>query len=83
MCLENNDVVFILDSSGSLGATNFEKMKKFVAELIQNMDNIQPTRGRAAIITFSSSARLEIRLGEYRQVSEMEQAVCNNVSGDE
>ena len=39
-CVEPADVTFLLDSSGSVGEENFNKMKEFLKDLLQDIDLI-------------------------------------------
>lgn len=53
-CAEFNDVVFILDSSGSVGEDNFELVKEFVHKLFNESLSIAPDLVRVGLMTFSS-----------------------------
>lgn len=46
---------FVLDTSGSVGASNFKLAKDFTSNIIQAMDNISPTNSRLAYVTFDDS----------------------------
>ena len=54
------DVGFMLDESGSVSRTNWRKEEVFTNQ-IAKMANIAPTGGRASVITFHSSANLDIK----------------------
>ena len=51
------DVVFILDSSGSVGQENFEKVKEFVADVIQRVD-MDSGAVRIGVEVFDTDARV-------------------------
>ena len=51
------DVVFILDSSGSVGQIQFEKVKDFVADVIQRVD-MDSGAVRVGIEVFDTDARV-------------------------
>ena len=55
------DIVFILDSSSSEGATNFQKQLQFVSDFVKQFD-IGPTDVQVGMITFSSYAHSEFYL---------------------
>ncbi len=58
------DLVFVMDKSGSIGITNFKLEKVFVENLIEYFD-IFPTKTRVAIVTYSTSVRLEFNFNKY------------------
>ena len=60
-CREAVDLVFVLDSSGSVQAHNFAQMKEYVTSLITQLD----TDGgvvRVGLLTFSDSANIRFHL---------------------
>jgi len=56
-----NDIVFLVDESGSVGAPNFQLMKSFLAQFASVVD---PDRTRIAVRTFSTKTRLYFGLKE-------------------
>ena len=64
-CREQVDLVFLLDASGSIQSSNFNKMKDFVAKFIEGMP-IDDGVARIAVVTFSTSEKREWALNEYR-----------------
>ena len=50
------DVVFLVDSSTSVGRDGFDKEKNFVKSLAKYL-NVSPGKSRAAVITYSDTAR--------------------------
>lgn len=50
------DIVFLVDSSTSVGREGFDKEKGFVKSLAKNL-NVSPGKSRAAVITYSDTAR--------------------------
>jgi len=59
-CYQTNDLAIVLDSSGSIGAANFEIAKYFVNELANAFTVNSPSR--LAFITYSSEATTRIDL---------------------
>ncbi|XP_067326669.1 collagen alpha-6(VI) chain-like [Anolis sagrei] len=50
------DVMFLVDSSGSIGVDNFEKMKTFIKEVVNRYD-IGQDRVRAGVVHFSDTSK--------------------------
>ncbi|KAG4066725.1 hypothetical protein HA402_012792 [Bradysia odoriphaga] len=59
-CYQTNDLVIVLDSSGSIGSDNFEKAKQFVERLISAFTVYSPNR--VSFVTFSHFATTHIDL---------------------
>ncbi|XP_053405850.1 collagen alpha-1(XII) chain-like [Mercenaria mercenaria] len=70
------DLVFVVDSSGSVGPENFLKMKEFMKQTIKVFD-IGDDFTRVAVITFSSNAKLEFELNTYNSSQDVLKAVDN------
>lgn len=62
-CKGKGDVVFILDTSGSVGRNGFYKVLNFTYQAISDLD-IDSGNFRVAVITFSNWPRLEFDLSE-------------------
>ena len=56
--------MFVLDSSGSIGSTNFQKMRNFVKTVINDLD-IGPRRTQVGVIVFSNTASVSFHLNSY------------------
>ena len=50
-CDAEGDVTFILDSSGSVGSPNFDRMRNFVISVVQDLE-IDAGLFRIALVTF-------------------------------
>ena len=70
------DLVFLLDSSGSIGSSNFELIKKFVTNVVNGLD-IGPNDIQVAVIKYSSSVNTEFHLDEYDNKDAVLQAISN------
>ena len=57
-------MLFILDSSGSVGPSNFVTMVEFVANVAEKF-KFGPDGARFGVITFSASVSLDIPLGRH------------------
>ncbi|KAK3594268.1 hypothetical protein CHS0354_008849 [Potamilus streckersoni] len=58
------DILFIVDASGSLGPANFQQVLNFIAGVINGL-NIGVSENRVAVMTFSSSVKVEWNLNTY------------------
>ena len=61
--------MFLLDSSVSVGTTNFEKQKNFVADFAGTFD-IAPNAVRVGVVTFASVANNEFNLNTFQSRDE-------------
>lgn len=57
------DIVFVVDSSGSIGAENFQKMKSFLEGLVNKLD-IDSDLTRVSILVFNDKTKWVFKLGE-------------------
>lgn len=72
------DIVFMLDSSSSEGAVNFQKQKDFVSSFV-NALTIGPSNVQVGVITFSTTARVNFDLNDHRTKSTVVSAI-NGIS---
>ena len=70
------DVVFLLDSSISQTKGNFKTQLDFVNRFIDHVV-VDDNNFRIGVVTFASSARLEIGLTEYNDSVALKEAVNN------
>lgn len=68
------DVVFVIDSSGSVGEVNFLKIKEFMKQTVSVFD-IGDDFTRVGVITFSTTARLEFLLNTYNTTKDLINAI--------
>ena len=68
------DIAFIIDSSGSIGRSDYLKQKNFVKEVVKSFD-LAPDYSQAAIVLFSTSASVQARFGQYVTTEEFAKAV--------
>ena len=66
--------MFVLDSSGSIGAANFQKIRNFVDAVVNDLE-IGPTRTQVGVIVFSSEAYVEFGLSTYSSREELTDAI--------
>ena len=63
------DIIFVIDSSTSVGARNFIKIINFVRSMIENAD-ISQDAVRVGLLTFSSTATIRFNLNEVNSRGE-------------
>ena len=70
------DVVFLMDSSGSIGFDNFKKMKKFLKDVIATL-NIGPNEShtRISVVSFGDNVRPDFNLNSYQTVQQYHKAI--------
>ena len=61
-CDSGLDIVFVLDASGSIGSSNFVRMKDFVKSVVSNFE-IGADNTRVGVIRYATSASIVIPLG--------------------
>ena len=61
-CDSGLDIVFVLDASGSIGSSNFVRMKDFVKSVVSNFE-IGADKTRVGVIRYATSASIVIPLG--------------------
>ncbi|XP_067884650.1 matrilin-3-like [Heterodontus francisci] len=69
-----HDLVFIIDSSRSVRPQEFEKVRVFLADMIDTLD-VGPESTRVAIINYASTVKVEFMLKTYNNKKDMKQAV--------
>ena len=75
-CQNAIDLIFVLDSSGSIGRANYQKMLEFVGDVINKLD-IGPDKSRVGVVDYSNSASVPIHLNAYQ----MNNTLLNAVAG--
>lgn len=70
------DVVFVLDTSGSVGILHFRKVQQFVIDII-NSWKISYNKVRVAVISFSDKAFVNVYLNQYSNKYYLIRAIKN------
>ena len=68
------DIVILMDASGSVGTTNFEKQKNFVADFANTFD-ISPNNVQIGVVTFASEPKNEFNLNTFQTKLEVVNAI--------
>lgn len=76
MCTLAADIVFVLDSSGSVGRPNFNIMLSFVNSLVSKF-KIGPQAIQVGLLCYNSRIYLEFGLNKYTNKTELQEAIRN------
>ena len=74
--------MFVLDSSGSIGESDFRQVKRFVLDFVSEL-RIGPNDNQVGVISFGDNAHLNFGLSRYRERDSLRQAVNSIVYLDE
>lgn len=64
-CDDRADVVFVIDSSGSVGFDSFGRIKEYMSHIVDNF-NIGSDATQVGVVTFSHNSRADIYLNQYQ-----------------
>ncbi len=76
VCSTKSDIVFVLDSSGSIGFDNWLLILDFVSSMIDRL-NVASDKIHVGLVVFSNNAAVEFYLGDYTRKSELMDIVAN------
>ncbi|KAJ0059731.1 hypothetical protein NL108_011223, partial [Boleophthalmus pectinirostris] len=71
-----NDLVYIVDGSWSVGPDDFEIAKQWLVNITSNFD-ISPQYTQVAVVQYSDTPRLEFSLGRHQGAAELIQAISS------
>lgn len=72
----NIDLVLLIDGSKSVRPQNFELVKQFVNQVVDQLD-VSPKGTRVGLVQYSSRVRTEFPLSMYQTKEEIKKAVMN------
>lgn len=72
-CAGEADIIFILDSSGSIG-NQWSKVRAFVGQVVENM-YIAETGVHVSVVLFSAKAEISIKLNSHNRKSDIQDAI--------
>jgi len=72
--IDDTDITFVIDASGSIGAVNYQYIRQFIEDFILDM-NIGVNNSRVAVIIFNDNARLHFNLNRYTDSSSLISAI--------
>ena len=70
------DIVFMVDSSATVGSKNYQKEKEFV-KFLARLVNITSENTRIAVIVYNSSPSVVVQFGDYKSIAEFDELVDN------
>ena len=65
------DIIFVLDSSGSVGLDNWFVLLGFVKQVVGIL-NVSPDDAQIGIVTYGNSASLAFHLNEFQTVADIQ-----------
>ncbi|KAH9505735.1 Collagen alpha-4(VI) chain [Bulinus truncatus] len=75
-CRTIADVIFVVDSSGSIGPTNFKKQLSFIANIVASF-NVGADDVRIGLVVFSTNAEIWFDLRKYSDLLSLQKAILN------
>ncbi|XP_078356380.1 collagen alpha-4(VI) chain-like, partial [Oculina patagonica] len=74
ICTTKVDIIYLMDSSGSIGAVDFERQKDFVKDLAR-IFSVGPGASRAAVVTYNDYPTVRSNFGDFDSTDEFAEAV--------
>lgn len=74
LCKTAADVVFLVDSSGSIGPNDYKTMKAFISAMAKKL-RLSSTGSRAAVIQYSTNAVKEFDFNTYTNTEDFSKAI--------
>ena len=65
------DLIFVLDSSGSIGSGNYQKVREFVKNFIKSGITIGPNDDQVGVIIFGGNAQVVFNLNAYQKETQL------------
>ena len=76
VCTVNSDIIFVLDSSGSIGTTDYQQVIEFTRVFADNLD-IGPMANQVGVILFGSTAQVAFNLNTHSDKASLLDAINN------
>jgi len=64
------DIALVVDSSGSIGRSNWERVKRFLKALVSKLD-VSPSATHLAVISYSTNPKVELRFNGLQDTDEV------------
>ena len=65
LCLEQADVVLLVDNSATISSTKYRQLLNFIVNVVAELD-VDDGKVRIAVITFSDTPTVQFQLSRYR-----------------
>ncbi|PIO37915.1 hypothetical protein AB205_0090430, partial [Aquarana catesbeiana] len=72
----NYDLIFLLDTSSSVGKEDFEKVRQWVSNLVDTFE-IEPDKTRVGVVRYSGKPYTEFDLGRFQTREDVKEAARN------
>lgn len=66
------DIAFVIDSSGSIGRSNWERMKRFLKALVSKLD-VSPSATHIAAVAYSTNPEVVMRFKNFQGTDQVNQ----------
>ena len=64
------DIAFIIDSSGSIGRSNWEKMKRFLKAVVSKLE-VSPSATHVAAVAYSTTPEIVMRFSDEQDTDQV------------
>ena len=75
-CAKRMDLIFVLDTSGSIGDNNFRRMKNFVRILVGNLE-INTGIVRVGVLVYGDTPNIAFNLNDFRDGEDAAKAILD------
>ncbi|CAL1530592.1 unnamed protein product, partial [Lymnaea stagnalis] len=76
-CNGDADIVFVVDASGSIGSSNFQKVLRFIINITTYFSDDALSGIRFGLVTFSDAANISFDLDKYNDSVSLRQAISS------
>ena len=73
-CSTVADIAFIIDSSGSIGRSNWERMKRFIKSFVSKLD-VSPSATHVAAVAYSTNPEVVMRFNGFQGTDQVNQLI--------
>lgn len=70
-CAKKADIVFVVDSSGSIGKKHFQKVRNFLVDVVNGLGRIGANHIQVGLVKFATSVHEIIKLNSYNNKKDL------------